>query len=59
MSTQHYSLILTSISIFCLLVTLFTYAVLGELRNLPGLNLIALSTTILAYQVLQYENLQS
>ncbi len=47
----YLSLILTSVSIFGLIVTLVTYAAFEELRNLPGLNLMALSTCILTYQV--------
>lgn len=32
--------------------TLVTYSVFGELRNLPGLNLMALSLCLLAYQLI-------
>ncbi len=45
------SFIVTVISMVCLAATLLTYLVFSELRNLPGLNLMALATCTLAYQV--------
>ncbi len=45
------SFILTIISMLCLTATLVTYCLFSELRNLPGLNLMALATCILAYQL--------
>ena len=47
----YLSLILTTLSIVCLLITLITYFIFDELRNLPGLNLTALAFTTMAYQV--------
>ena len=45
------SFILQLLSIGCLFITLFTYSVFTQLRNLPGLNLMALATVTLLYQV--------
>ena len=49
---SYLSLVLTTISIVSILITLLTYSLFSELRNLPGLNLMALCITLLAYQVL-------
>ena len=48
---SYLSLVLTTISITSILITLLTYSLFSELRNLPGLNLMALCITLLAYQV--------
>ena len=47
----YLSLILTVLSIACLTVTLITYLIFAVLRNLPGLNLMALALTTLTYQI--------
>ncbi|CAM1323547.1 Uncharacterised protein g8424 [Pycnogonum litorale] len=45
------STILTSISVTALLLTLFAYAFLSKLRNLPGCNAMNLTLSILIFQV--------
>ncbi|XP_059085608.1 uncharacterized protein LOC131882478 [Tigriopus californicus] len=47
----YLSLILTSTSALCLLITLLTYSLFSELRNLPGLNLMGLALSTFTYQV--------
>lgn len=47
----YLSFTLTIVSIICLILTLITYSIFSELRNLPGLNLMALAYTTASYQV--------
>ncbi len=47
----YLSFVLTTLSMICLAATLVTYAMFSQLRNLPGLNLMALAACTLAYQV--------
>ena len=54
---SYLSLVLTTISITSILITLLTYSLFSELRNLPGLNLMALCITLLAYQVFMSNDL--
>jgi hypothetical protein len=46
------SLVATSTSALCLVSTIGTYLTFAELRNLPGLNIMALSVDTLTYQLL-------
>jgi hypothetical protein len=48
----YISFILLLISLTCLFITLVTYCLFSELRNLPGLNLMALAATTFAYQLI-------
>ena len=48
----YLSLVVTTVSSACLILTLMTYCLFDELRNLPGLNMMSLSFDTLSYQLL-------
>ena len=50
--TKRPSLISTAASTLCLALTIVTYFLFSELRNLPGLNIMALSIDTFTYQLI-------